>query len=469
VRAASVKGEAGRGGIHVSDPGRAGRAAFSPAGGAGLLAYDDVPLRPFHLRVAAASTGGVFSDGFGLGIIGTALGLGATQLALTPLWLGLLGGASLAGLFLGALVTGPAADHFGRRPVFAYNMALLGGLSVLQFFVEAAGQLLALRLLIGFVLGTDYVVSKALLTEFTPRAFRGRILSLLSVAWAAGYTCAYFVGYVLTGAGPDPWRWMLLTSAVPCLMILPLRITLPESPLWLADHGHRERAARIVRDILGPRVIPPPGSPPAPRGRGRWRQLASPALRRRTLVGCAFFTCLVIPYFAVGTFVARVLAALHVQGGAVGGLVYNLALLVGAVVGLLVVDRISRRRFLIGSFAISAASLLAFVLWDDLPPVLIILLFAILAGVLSAASDLVYVYLPELFPTDLRASGIGLAVAASRIGSAVSTFLLPVVVAGFGVRAALGACMAVLVLGGVVCQLWAPETRHLRLAAADDR
>ena len=72
------------------------------------------------------------------------------------------------------------------------------------------------------------------------------------------------------------------------------------------------------------------------------------------------------------------------------------------------------------------------------------MLFVIFAGVLSAASNLVYVYLPELFPTSLRASGIGLAIAASRVGSAVSTFLLPVVVSRYGVHVALGACVAVL-------------------------
>jgi putative MFS transporter len=61
-------------------------------------AYDDAPLRPFHLWVAVASFGGVFSDGFGLGIIGIALAGAGPHLQLTPLWLGLLGGASLAGL-----------------------------------------------------------------------------------------------------------------------------------------------------------------------------------------------------------------------------------------------------------------------------------------------------------------------------------------------------------------------------------
>jgi putative MFS transporter len=68
-----------------------------------------------------------------------------------------------------------------------------------------------------------------------------------------------------------------------------------------------------------------------------------------------------------------------------------------------------------------------------------------------------------LFPTSLRASGIGLAIAASRVGSAISTFLLPVIVSRHGVHVALGACVAVLAFGGLVCHLWAPETRHCRL------
>jgi putative MFS transporter len=111
--------------------------------------------------------------------------------------------------------------------------------------------------------------------------------------------------------------------------------------------------------------------------------------------------------------------------------------------------------------------MLALSVWDNIPAIAMSILFALFAGVLSAASNLVYVYLPELFATDLRASGIGLAVAASRIGSAVSTFLLPVVVAGYGVRSALGACVAVLAIGAVICQRWAPETKHVRLDAID--
>ena len=324
-------------------------------------------------------------------------------------------------------------------------------------------QLLLLRLLIGFLLGTDYVVSKALLTEFTPGAFRGRVMSTLSVAWAGGYTCAYFVGYALSGSGDDAWRWMLACSAVPCLLILPLRLTLPESPLWLAAHGQPDQAGRIVQRYVGQNVSAPLSPTPSTQSAGRWAQLLSPTWRRRTLVACAFFTCQVIPYFAVGTFVTHVLDALDVDNSFVGGLAYNLSLLSGAVLGLLVVDRMPRRTFLVGSFAVTAGAMLGLVLADNPGPVTVVFLFVVFAGVLSAASNLVYVYLPELFPTPLRASGIGLAIAASRIGSATSTFLLPVVVSRYGVHVALGACVAVLAFGGLVCHLWAPETRHCRL------
>jgi putative MFS transporter len=71
--------------------------------------------------------------------------------------------------------------------------------------------------------GTDYAVNKPMLIEFTPRRGRGRLLGSLSVAWAAGYSCAYGVGFALDGPDPNSWRWMLLTAAVPCLLVLPLR------------------------------------------------------------------------------------------------------------------------------------------------------------------------------------------------------------------------------------------------------
>ena len=432
------------------------------------ISYEEAPLRPFHLRVTIASFGGVFCDGAELGIVGMALGAATPSLGLTPLWVGLLGGASLFGLFLGALLTGPLADRLGRRPVYAWNMLLLGLASAAQLFVHSPGQLLVLRLFIGLLLGTDYVVSKALLTEFIPGRFRAGIMSSLAVAWAGGYAAAYAAGFGIAQwdglAGFEPWRLMLLASAIPCLLIFPLRITMPESPMWLAAHGRNREAAAIVERHVGSDVLPPQPLAAPPRVRQHLREVLSPPWGRRTLVACVYFTTSVIPYFAIGTFVNRVLEDLQVEGAAAAGLVYNLAIVLGAVGGLLTIDRMPRRTFLNGTYLLSGGAMLALVLLDQPPTFVSVTLFAIFAGVLSASSNLVYVYLPELFPTSLRASGLGLAIASSRIGSAASTFLLPVLVGAFGIHVALGACVAVLALGGTVCYLLAPETRGIGLA-----
>ena len=116
--------------------------------------------------------------------------------------------------------------------------------------------------------------------------------------------------------------------------------------------------------------------------------------------------------------------------------------------------------------AVAVALLLPEIAW---PRWVTVTCFAVFAGTISGASNILYVYLPELFPTSLRASGIGLAVAASRVGSALATFLLPVVVAGFGVKVALGTCAGVLVLGGVVCAAFVPETAAGRVGGAAAR
>lgn len=422
--------------------------------------YEDAAFGSLQLRTALACTGGVFADGFGLGIIGIALSLASTQLGLDAVWQGLIGGGALAGLFAGALVAGSAADRFGRRPIFVSNMVLAAGLSALQYRVGSGAELLLLRIGIGFLLGTDYVVSKALLTELMPRRSRGPLLSALSVAWAAGYASAFAVGVLLAAGGPSAWRNMLLASAIPCLLMVPLRASIPESAPWLVSRGRLAAAARVVarlgRDLAVPALYGPHAAA------GALRRLMRPPWRRRALIGCCFFTCQVIPYFAVGTFVPQVMAALSASGTYVGGLIYNGALLLGAVAGVASIGQMPRRRFLLVSFLVPCAALLALAVFAPKGPAML-LLFALFAGVLSAASNLCYVYLPELFATDLRASGIGLAVASSRLGSAISTFLLPWVLQTWGVRMALGACAAVLLIGAAVCAAWAPETRGLGL------
>ncbi|MGF6838821.1 putative MFS transporter [Paraburkholderia youngii] len=424
---------------------------------------EDVPLRPFHVGVAFSGTGGQFSDGFVLGIIGIAVSMATGPLHLDAFWMGLLGAASLAGLFFGSMLAGPFADKFGRRSIFAYDMLLFAVVSGAQYFVTSPTQLFVLRLLLGFILGADYVVSKSLVTEYSPRRYRGRLLSVLAAAWAAGYVGAYLAGFAMRDIGPDAWRIMLAASGVPALLILPFRLIVPESPMWLMKRGRGDQALAIIRRKFGPEVtLPKPAADANQHRGGAWSELFSPRWRKNTLVGCVFYTCQVIPYFALGTFAPRVLEALHVKDKFVGGLVYNVLLFAGAIIGLLLVDRLSRRAFLIGTFYLASLAL-AVLAYANFGPVGTMIAFGAFACILSAAANLEFVYPPELFPTHLRASGVGLAVASSRFGSAISTFLLPLAVQHVGIHAALGVCVAVLLFGGAFCHLMAPETGNENL------
>ena len=385
-----------------------------------------------HWKLVTGATAGYISDGYTLGVVGISLASAQSQLALTTTWLGALGSSSLAGLFLGALLSGWGADRWGRRPIFAYNMVAFVGLSLLQLRVDSATQLLIIRFLLGLVLGTDYVVCKALLAECIPPLNRGRALSLMGVAWAVGYALAYIVGMMLEGTTPDAWRWILASSAIPALISIPLRLAAPESPLWLTGSTAKTRL----------------------------REVFTRQHRAATLVASTLFFCLVVPYFAVSTFIPQVMAALHVSGNVIAGLIYILGLMLGSVGGFLVVDWLPRRVFVIGSFAVTSCAL---IFSNTMPNGLVVVSFAVFSCVLSAAQAQIYVYLPELFPTSVRGSGLGVAVAVSRLGAAAGTFLLPLCVQRFGVGAALQVCTATLVLGGLVAYRWAPETRRINL------
>ena len=327
------------------------------------MTLDDCALTAFHIRVALAGTGGQFSDGYILGIIGISLAVAAPYLHLDAIWLGLLGAASLAGLFAGSLFSGPILDRFGRRGLFNYDMAVFAIISVLQFWANTAAELLVLRLLLGVVLGFDYVVSKALVIEYAPRRWRGRLLSGLGIAWALGYLGAYVAGYLLKDHGPDAWRLMLVSSAVPSAVVFLFRVGIPESPLWLQRKGRREEAMAIIRRYLGPNVTL--GSPAAAAGPGDQEpadaKLFSGKWRSRLFSACFFYTCLVVPYYALGTFSPLVFASLGVKDEFLAGLIYNIFLLIGAVAGALIIDRISRRSFLLGGYFLCAIVLAALV------------------------------------------------------------------------------------------------------------
>lgn len=412
----------------------------------------------FLRRITIATAWGEGLDGYDLGIISVIIAMMARDLHIGSGLMGLIGASSLIGIFVGGPIFGFLTDRFGRRNLFTLDIVvfLLAGLG--QAFVTNGPTLFALRLLLGIAIGAEYAIGAPMLAEFSPSHDRGRRLSLLEVCWYAGFLLSVLVGYGLLALGV-PWRWILATSAVPALATLILRHGLPESPRWLMSRGRTEEARRIIDTHLGgDAYFDTEGFAGESHVRNGFGQLFARGNRGRTIFVCTFWACLVAPYFAIFTFAPVVLQSLHLTNDRAATIFENGIAAVGAVVGMLLVERIGRRRMLIVPFWVQAAALVVVGLWTHAPAVVLVLAFAIYAFSNAFSGNLTAVYPAEVFPTEVRTSGVGLASAASRVGAAIGTWLLPVGLTHLGV----GPCMLIgaglCVIGALVSQFMAPET-----------
>lgn len=420
--------------------------------------YETAPLGRIHKKVIGGGMLGQYSDGYILGSIGISMSLATEYLGLDAWWLGLIGAASLIGLMFGSLFMGTIADRIGRKRIFCTTMVVFFLASILQYFVESPFQLFVLRLVLGLALGADYAVGLTIVSEWTPARIRPRALSFLMIMWVMGYVSAYVVGYLLQGVGDDSWRYILLSCAVPSAFAMVVRAGTPESPSWLVGKNRADEALALVKRYVGEQYVLPPMEADPPKA--TWAMLFSPQWRKNTIVGGVFFACQVIPYFSLSIFLPQLFKELGMEDPYTSGIVFNLFLFLGVLLGTWIIDHIPRRLFLTGSFYICAAALAVCVVWNGMPIFWTLVCISTFSFVISAASVLEFAYPPELFSTELRGSGVGFSVACSRVGGAGGTFLLPVVMQNFGTNAALLGCVAALVCGGLVCQLWAPETRQ---------
>ena len=446
---------------------RVAAAVHAQRADANTVSLDDVPLNAFHIKIAGLTFGAHFTEGYALGTIGYALATLNRQMPLDAFWQGMIGSSALMGIFVGSLIFGWLSDRMGRQRIFLLSFLIITLAAFAQFYVSSPAMLCALRVLIGFGMGGDFAVGHAILAEFSPRRHRGTLLGSFSVIWTIGYVVANVLGLYYADASPDAWRWLLASAGVPALVVLFMRIGTPESPRWLHGKGRVEEAKAVVLKYFGPNVtLDGAHDEHAHSTRGGFARLFQRDLIRRTVFNCAFFVCLVIPYFAIYTFLPSILKAIHLDNGSGADFLLNGFLVVGALLGIWLTIALSRRAFLIGSFAVTCVSLFALAVLPESAALWMIVAFAVFTLTMSAFSNLVGVFPPECFPTEVRACGVGLAIACSRLGSAVGTFLLPLGIAQLGFHSTMLALSAVLLVGMIVSIAWAPETKHLTLNQA---
>jgi putative MFS transporter len=422
--------------------------------------FDHAPFSPVHKRIAVGTFMGQICDGYILGIVGIALTYATGVLGLDGFWMGLIGAGALFGILLGSLMAGIIIDRTGRRVAYTFVAGFSLVLSVVQFFISDPAILAGVRFLLGMCVGADYTVGVALLSEWTPERIRTKMMSWLMAAWTFGYIISYFAGLLIASMGGDlganGWRWIISSSAVLALITLVIRVGSPESPSWtLAKKGGKEALA-LVHRYLGTEYGLPEVEKDA--ASASFAKLFSPELWRNTLTSCTFFLCQVLPFFAISIFLPVVVKGLNIANPHASGMLYNGFTMVGVIIGILIADLISRRAFLMWTFYGAGIILTVMTVWQNMPPTIALVLLGAFSTVLAISIVAEWLYPPELFPTELRGSGVGLTIAASRIGAGMGTWMLPVVMEQYGVTVTLGCCIATLFIGGIVCQVLAPET-----------
>ncbi|WP_321945321.1 MFS transporter [Paraburkholderia sp. J10-1] len=430
------------------------------------MSLEDAPLNSFHKKLTAYSSAAPFLDGYVLSIIGVIMLQLTHALKLGVLQQGLIAAAPLFGMFLGGFVGGLFTDKLGRKVLYLLVLVALAAFSLAQFWVTTAWELVILRLLLGVAIGADHPLATSLLAEFLPKKQRGSLLASLVMMWFVGAGAAYIIGEIILRVGGDEaWRWALASAAVPGALFLIMRAGTPESPRWLLSKGRYAEADLVIKRVYGEDWSIQNLPEKQPEKAVSVRSLFHSAYGKRIFFVSVFWTCSIVPQFAVYAFAPTILQAMGLTGemASYGSVAITLMFVIGCFLAVKLVNPLGRRKLLIHSFLWSGLSLLLLGVFPQGPAMLTLLLFGAYAVFIGGAQVLQYVYPNELFPTIIRGSAVGLVTSLSRIGAAIGTYLVPMSLSSFGIVHTMYAAVGISVIGLWVTVAMAPETRAMDL------
>lgn len=423
---------------------------------------DRVPLNRFHWRLLGISGIGWMFDAMDVILISFLLVPIGREFALDATRTGLVASAGFVGMFLGAAISGRLADRYGRRIVFSSTLVIFSIGAVLSAIAPTFETLLLARVVAGLGLGGELPVAATLVSEFSPRAQRGRMIVLLESFWAYGTLLAGVVAItVLPAYG---WRWVFVVGALPALYAAYLRTALPESPRFLAERGRSAEADAVVRRVErasgGALLTLARVTAPARAGRSRIGDLFRPEYRRRTAMLWLLWFGITFTYYGIFLFLPSVLVARGLSEIRSNEFFFlsTIAQIPGYFSAAWLVERWGRKptlvTYLLGTalaaimFGRAAFGTEAFV-WA-----------ALLSFFNLGAWGVVYLYTPELYPTSIRATGAGIAAAVGRTGGIIGPFLTPVLVRDYlGQTGVYAMFMVILVATALFVLVLAEETK----------
>jgi len=353
---------------------------------------------------------------------------------------------------LGGIVFGVIADRIGRSRTMIITVLIYSVFTGLSGLAQSWWQLAVLQALAGIGIGGEWAAGAALVAESWPEKTRARAMQVMQMSFAFGFFLAALLNLVL---GPIGWRWVLVAGAVPALVTLFIRQFVPEPSRWVHVRDQRQAAARQgMRDTAMATFL----------------GIFAPAIRRRTIVGVLIAMTMMIGSWGTSTLLPTWIHTLLGPAQAASAVKVTseafMLINVGAVLGYLMLiwltDAIGRRwsYFLI----VIGCAATNIVMFTQIHGIDAFLWFMLVYGFFAIGGFGTFAaYLPELFPTRIRASGQGFCWNMARVFTAAGPFVSGLLVGVTGSVPAAGILVAWIYVIGVIAIWFGPETRGVPL------
>lgn len=428
---------------------------------------DRLPISSFHRHIIWLIGVGMFFDGFDIYVAATVLGATLRSGFSTIRQNAEFVSVTFLGMMVGSFLTGFLGDRYGRRFTYQANLAIFGVASIVAAFAPSMTALILLRFVMGAGLGAENVVGYATMTEFVPPQARGKWLGLISVFVVAGLPVTALLGTLIIPR--FGWRIMFVLGGLGALVVWHLRKALPESPRWLESIGRTEEADRILQAIEqevslyhGP-LKQPISSPPSTQSQGL-SALLSPVLLPRMIVGA---TTLIVINTLIFGFITW-LPTFFVQAGrsiasSLGySLVMSLGAPLGSAIGASTADSWGRKPTILGAslLTIVIGSLYPFL---SSPGMLMAVGFLLTIPIYVLVTLLFAIYIPELFPTEVRMRASGICNTFGRGATILTPFIVVALFRSYRVGGVLAFMIALLIVQIVVVLVFGVEPKRRRL------
>jgi MFS transporter, putative metabolite:H+ symporter len=419
----------------------------------------------FHRRAVAVTGFAWTFVAMEILLVGFTVPLFTSLWGLSGSYAGWIAASALGGSLLGSVVLGRAADRVGRRHIFQASILWYAVFTAATALAWGPGSLSVFRFLAGIGLGGMLVVDPSMLAEYLPPQRRGRFLVFLDFFWPVGLLLATGLSWVfLVQVGGDwGWRYLFLAASFPAFLAFVARLTLPESPYYLARRGRKEEAAAVLRKITGRYVDPQTLDTPTDTT-SSVRDLVSQRLRGTSALILLVWIALNISYYGLFLWLPFVLQDRE-QFSIDIYLLLTLSALSqfpGYFTSIWLVERIGRKPTLAAFLFLGGVSAYAFAVADSAAALAAALFFVGFFNL--GAWGAVYPYTAELFPTRLRSSAFGMVEGVGKGAAIGGPYLFGALIDWTGDTVWSLTFVALVMAVGAAVVLLGRETRGAKLA-----